>query len=237
MEKKPSWQKELDKLKPGKSAFRFTEFPLYPKETALIIIDMQYKGAHPDYGVGLTLKDRFSQAEVDYYFGRLAETVVPNQVKLLDFFRSNGFRVIYVTSGVMLPDGSDRSPTKLKKSYPHIADFEYKIIEEIQPQPDELIIRKITHSAFTSTGIDQTLRNMGITSLVIAGIGTNVCVETTARDAADRGYRCIMVDDACATFTQKMHDYTLLAFALWFGKVQSTDEVIDELEREIQNQP
>lgn len=191
---------------------------------------MQYVGAHPEYGVALTFsEERFSQAEFDYYYKRLTNIVVPNQVRLLDFFRSNGLTVIYMTAGVMLPDGSDRSPTKLR-SYPHIEDFEYKILEEIKPSPNELVIRKITHRAFTSSGIDQILRNMGIVYLVIAGVGTNVCVETTARDAADRGYRCVMVEDACATFIEELHDATLLTFALWFGKVKSTTEVINQLE-------
>lgn len=216
-----------------KSKRRRADFVLCAPRTALLIVDMQYAAAHPDYGVGLTLHERFSQAEADYYLHRLGEVVIPNQTKLLRFFRRNGLRVIYVTSGVMLSDGSDRSTTKLKGSYPHVGDFEYKILEEIEPQPEELVLRKVSHSAFTSTGIDQILRNMGITCLVILGVGTNVCVETTARDAADKGYKCVMVEDALATFNQAMHDHSLLTFDLWFGRVESTKEVIEELEESI----
>lgn len=224
MQKKSSWQKEIGKFKP-----RFTEFVLNPKKTALVIIDMQYQAAHPDYGVALTLRERgFSQAEIDSYYRRIAKVVVPNQMKLLDFFRRNGLRVIYVATGAMLPDKADRSPTRSKK-IPHVSDFEYRVLEEIKPQSDELVINKTTYSAFTSTGIDQTLRNMEITDLVIAGVGTNVCVETTTRDASDRGYRCVLVEDACTTYLQRMHDNTLATFALWFGKAKSTDEVIREL--------
>jgi nicotinamidase-related amidase len=105
------------------------------------------------------------------------------------------------------------------------------VLEPIKPLPSELVINKTTYSAFTSTGIDQTLRNMGITDLVFCGVGTNVCVESTARDASDRGYRCVMVEDACATYIEELHDATLLAFGLWFGRVKSADEVIKELEQ------
>ena len=62
---------------------------------------------------------------------------------------------------------------------------------------------------------------------MITGVATNACVETTARDGADRGYKCILVEDACATFHgQAVHDMTMRNFAALFGKVMATREVI-----------
>lgn len=213
----------------NKYGSKFVPFKLNPSKTALMIIDMQYLCAHPDYGVGPNLKERFSVNEAESYFHRIAEKVVPNQIKLLEYFRGKKLRVIYIVNGTLLPDKSDLLPTRFRK-LPHKEDFEYNILKEIKPAPNELVINKTSYGAFSSTCIEQTLRNMGIAYLVITGVGTNVCVETTARDAADRGFRCTMVNDACTTYNQQMHDATLLTYSTWFGKVQNTDEVISELE-------
>ncbi len=70
---------------------------------------------------------------------------------------------------------------------------------------------------------------MNIENLVFTGAATNGCVETTARDAADRGYNCFLVDDGCATKNQELHDGTMRNFELLFGKVVTTQEVIKEL--------
>jgi nicotinamidase-related amidase len=111
--------------------------------------------------------------------------------------------------------------------------FEHRILEDIKPMPGELVINKTSYGAFNSTSIDQTLRNMGIDFLVITGVATHACVETTARDAADRGYRCVMVDDATATFTKYLHDATLRAFATLFGRVANTEDVCTELRQKV----
>ena len=101
----------------------------------------------------------------------------------------------------------------------------------VKPNPGELVINKNSNGAFNSTPIDQILRNMGIDTLVIAGVVTNACVETTARDAADRGYNCILVEDGCASYEEISHEMTLRSFARLFGKVMNTDDVISLLER------
>jgi nicotinamidase-related amidase len=116
----------------------------------------------------------------------------------------------------------------------HIGTLEHEIIEELKPEPGELIIYKNSIGAFNSTAIDQILRNLGVETLVITGGATNGCVETTARDAADRGYNCFLVDDGCVTKNQELHDGTMRNFELLFGKVSTTQEVIDELSRLLQ---
>ncbi len=71
---------------------------------------------------------------------------------------------------------------------------------------------------------------MGIESLVITGVATNSCVETTARDASDRGYNCILIEDACCARSQDRHDMTMMTFASLFGKVMYTEEALEYLE-------
>jgi len=106
---------------------------------------------------------------------------------------------------------------------------EHEILDELRPLPHELVINKTTAGAFNSTGIDRILRTLEVEQLVITGVSTNSCVETTARDAADRGYECVLVDDACGAARVELHDATLVSFRRLFGRVIPADEVISEL--------
>ncbi len=232
----PSWKAGFDKTPKF-----MDEFELDIESTALLLIDMQYSNAHPDYYTGKYLKEMYPDS-ASYYFSRLSELVVPNQVKLLDFFRKNGLRVIYLTVGPNLSDYSDykRSHSRsagdtygIRRFQARVGTFEHGILEELKPQEGELVINKTSAGAFTSTGIDQMLRNMDVTCLVIAGVVTHACVEMTARGAADRGYLCVLVDDACATYTHELHNGTVRCFATVSGKVQSTGEIIADLQRQL----
>lgn len=212
------------------------DVPIVPARTALVIVDMQYMDADPAYGLGRV----FAAADpprAAYYFRRVREVVIPNIGRLLGAFRSRGLRVIYLTLGPVLEDGSDLSPSFRQRyrleeerlgfrvTYPQ-GTRGHSILEEIAPRQDELVINKTANSAFNASDIDRVLRNLDVRTLIVAGVGTDVCVETTARDAVDRGYGCVIVDDACATLDEESHDAALLAFAKWFGQVASTAEIL-----------
>jgi nicotinamidase-related amidase len=85
------------------------DFTIDPSLTALLVVDMQYSDAHPDYGLGRVFQS-VDPERASYYFSRLRELVVPNIRRLLDCFRGRGLRVIYLTLGPVLEDGSDLSP-------------------------------------------------------------------------------------------------------------------------------
>ncbi len=220
------------------------DFELDVRQTALLPVDMQYCDAHPDYGLGLMLRDNYPEVYA-YLFGRLRDVVVPNHIKLINFFRQNKLRIIYITLGPMLVDGSDYVPLK-RERFDQIekttgrktvlfppGSFERQILQEIKPLEGELVVNKTSGGAFNSTAIERTLLNMGINGLVITGVATNACVETTARDAADRGFKCILMDDACAGFSQEVHDATMESFAMLYGKVATTDEILAYLEQRL----
>lgn len=212
------------------------DFPIVSSTTALLIVDMQYMDAHPDYGLGKLFCVADPQRAA-YYFGRVHNVVVPNIRRLLEAFRVEGLRVIYLTLGPVLEDGSDLSPNFRRRyrreeetlgfrvTYPQ-GTKEHAVLAEIAPQAGELVVNKTANSAFNASDIDRLLRNLGVETLIITGVGTDVCVETTARDAVDRGFNCIIVEDACATLDEESQNAALLAFAKWFGRVASTDEVI-----------
>ena len=81
-----------------------------------------------------------------------------------------------------------------------VGSFEHEIVDELAPLPGELVLDKNASSPFNGTGIDQLLRNLGVETLVLVGVATDMCVETTGRDAADRGYNVIVAEDATATY-------------------------------------
>ncbi len=215
------------------------QFEAAPRSTALVVIDLQKYMCCPDIGIGPVYAKQTPEVG-KYWFSRISKVVVPNVKRLLEFFRSNRLRVIYVCVGPLLPDASDmfarrRMRDKKRIEAAHIDHFfypgtlEHEVVDEIKPLKGEIVFNKNSTSAFNSTNIDQILRNMGIESLVITGMATHACVEITARDAADRGYNCILVDDACADRSQELHDWTMINFARDYGKVMNTKEVIDYL--------
>lgn len=211
--------------------------------TALVIIDMQYRDASPDHGVGLAMQ-KISPGSMDYFFERVETLLIPSIRELLDYFRSHGLPVIHVLLGSDHRDLRDCPPRfrewagKLERES-GISDIfwsggrGYEVREEIAPIEGETIVRKLTMGAFNSGNIDTVLRSMGISSLVITGVSTNACVETTARDAADRGYACVIVDEATADYDAEAHDATLRGFHFNLGRVARTSEdVIAALEAE-----
>lgn len=210
-------------------------FELHPGRTAMVIIDMQNFAAHPEYGWGPFLRERYPVIAA-YYFPRLSAQVVPNVQRLIAFFRQHHQWIIYFTVGPHLPDGSDYLRLRNRATsaghaprLPALGTPEHEILSNLRPQDGELVLNKVSQGAFTSTGIDLILRNLGVDTLVMTGVHTNSCVETTARQAVDMGYRTVLVEDATAAFDQDSHAATLRTFRRLLGQVLSTDQVINQL--------
>lgn len=211
-----------------------------PLTSALMIIDMQEYFLHPDSPFSCALAHR-TPGLCDYMQERTRTVVEPTLQRLLDRFRALGLAVIYTTVASERSDGHDLAPRFQRSNaaaqkqvgtvmFPPRTDAWARIVTSLTPRPDELILNKTTYSTFASTGLERTLRHLGIETLVIGGVATNVCVEATARDAVDLGYQVILVDDACATYSPESHEATLLNFQ-GFGRVRLGDEVLALLER------
>ena len=238
MSEKKVWQESL-----GNYPRIVAEFEVEPEKTALVVVDMQYYDAHPDYGMGRILKERYPELAA-HYLPRLRDLVIPNCIKLVDFFRKHQLKLFYASFGATLPDGSDSLPlrklrdeeiereTGVKSTFP-LGSFEHQVLEELKPRPEEIVVNKTTRSAFSGTGLDHTLRMMGVDSVIVIGALTNGCVESTGRSASDLGYKTIVIDDASATIDQASQDATMKAFAWIFGKVMDTDELIANLSKKL----
>lgn len=220
--------------------FPWPAFEVNWGRAALLVVDVQNYGCNPEAGIGRLVAQRHPEIAA-YYLPRLEQIVIPNVERLLSAFRSAGRQVVFTRHGPLLADGRDmivrrrRRDTELRagSGVPALwsrGTFEHELIAALQPVEDDLVVDKNTSSPFNSTGIEWLLRNMGIEALVVVGMATDMCVETTARDAADRGFDVIVVEDATATFFERHHRAALSGFARVFGQVWSTDDVVAALE-------
>jgi len=103
------------------------------------------------------------------------------------------------------------------------------IIDEIYPKPGDYIIDKYGYGAFHSTTLEDTLRSLGVESLILTGTVTQICVEETGREAFHHGYKTTMVSDAVSSYMPDLHAAVLKNFALKFGWVMTTEEVLQAL--------
>lgn len=104
-----------------------------------------------------------------------------------------------------------------------------EVIDELQPEPGDLRIEKYSYGAFHGTDLDGHLRTLGVTSLVVTGTVTQICVEETGRGGFDHGYRTTLVEDAVSSFAPDLHAATLKNFAMKFGWVADAETVISWL--------
>jgi biuret amidohydrolase len=186
-------------------------FELAPEKCALLIIDMQRDFLEPD-GFGEMLGNDVSQ---------LRRTIVPNQV-LLAAWRAAGLTVIHTREGHR-PDLSDLPPAKKLRGHgaKTIGDVGpmgrilirgeagHDIIPELYPLPIEPVIDKPGKGAFFATDLHAILQNRGITQLIVTGVTTEVCVNTTVREANDRGYECLVPADCVGSYFPEFQEMGL----------------------------
>jgi nicotinamidase-related amidase len=210
---------------------RLPEPKLSRANTALLCVDLQYVDAHPDFGLGAKAKHLGIGDFLDYYWGEVQGTVLPNVRRLQDVARRKGVEVIHVRVAANTADGRDTTRRYLSMGLRTPRDArEAQFLPEVAPCGDELILSKLTSSAFNSTVIDRLLRNMGIENLVIVGVVTNGCVESTVRSAAELDYGTIVVSDATAAMAPQLHEHALLSMGYKDAVIHTTDEAVGMIE-------
>jgi biuret amidohydrolase len=180
-------------------------------KTALVIIDMQRDFLLPG-GFGETLGNDVSL---------LLRAVAPIK-SLLEVARRRGMLVIHTREGHR-PDLSDAPPAKVERGAPSLrigapgpmgrilirGEVGHDIIPELYPKAGEPIIDKPGKGSFYATDLHEILRHKGIENLIVCGVTTEVCVHTTVREANDRGYRCLVPGDCCASYFPDFHEVAL----------------------------
>lgn len=185
------------------------EFPV--PGVALLVIDMQRDFLEPG-GFGAALGNDVAPLGA----------IVPTVRQLLDAFRSHGLPVIH-TKEAHRPDLADCPPAKRRRGTPSLrigdpgpmgriliaGEPGNEIVPALAPLPGELVIAKPGKGAFYRTTLHEALTAGGSTHLILAGVTTEVCVQTTMREATDRGYECLLVEDATASYFPAFKQATL----------------------------
>ena len=205
------------------------EIPIVPQQSALLFIDIQNFAAKRDGAEFKEMpKDEFEK-KCGWYFQQLETRVIPNMQRLQKAARTAKVEVMYTTIESLTLDGRDRSlDYKITGFHVPKGSWDGKVIDELAPGADEIWLPKTSSSVFVSTHIDYILRNLGVKQLILSGIVTDQCVESAIRDACDLGYLVTQVTDACATYTQERHDFSLRAIK-GYCRQRTTDQVIAEL--------
>jgi len=218
--------------KPGS----YQRVPFALERSCLIIIDMQRYWTDTSSPFGMSLKAGFPDT-FSYFYDRLAHTVRPNLIWLLELYRSRGLPVAHVTTGAARDGGMDLL-FHMQRRFAHggrtAGNFDalqvgsewHQVTPDLAPGRGELVLNKSTRSAFNSTGIDQLLRHMRVEQLVIGGLASNACVQATAVDGADRGYETFLVEDCCVTFGNEAHAPVFDNFHWIFGTVVLAEDIV-----------
>ena len=163
-------------------------------------------------GFGETLGNDVSQ---------LARAVAPCAA-VLKAARETGMLIIHTREG-HLPDLSDAPPAKIERGTPSLrigdpgpmgrilirGEKGHDLIDALAPRDGEIVIDKPGKGAFYATNFGDVLKLHGIANLLVCGVTTEVCVHTTVREANDRGYRCVVLSDCCASYFPEFHEMGL----------------------------
>jgi nicotinamidase-related amidase len=205
--------------------------------TALLIIDMQRDFMEPG-GFGETLGNDVS---------RLARAVKPIGA-VLAAARGMGMLVVHTREG-HLPDLSDAPPAKVERGAPSLrigapgpmgrilirGEAGHDFIPALYPLAGEIVIDKPGKGAFYATDLRDVLKKCGIENLLVCGVTTEVCVNTTVREANDRGYRCVVISDGCASYFPEFHEMGLKMIKAQggiFGWVADSAAVLEAMQTE-----
>jgi ureidoacrylate peracid hydrolase len=201
------------------------------EHSALLFVDTQIYNCSREGAIYKSYegKNAHDDASVEYFFSAVADAV-PRWQKLLTKSRDAGVQVVFTVIQSLTMDGRDRSlDYKISGFHVPPGSVDAKILPELAPLPNEIVLPKTSSSVFQSTCLDYLLRNMGVRHLLIVGCVTDQCVEHAARDACDLGYLVTLVKDACCTYSAERHAASLAAVA-GYCRLRSTDDVIKEID-------
>ncbi|MCY6380408.1 isochorismatase family cysteine hydrolase [Hoeflea prorocentri] len=206
------------------------DIPLDPHHSALLFIDVQNFSAHPKGSEFADCSDADFDKKYGWYFNQLNTRIVPNMQALQTACRKAQVEVMYTTIESLTLDGRDRSlDYKITGFNVPKGSWDGKVIDQIAPRGDEIVLPKSSSSVFVSTHIDYILRNLGVKQLVVSGLLTDQCVESAIRDACDLGYLVTQVTDACLTYSTDRHDNSISTIKGYCRQV-TTAELVKELE-------
>lgn len=196
------------------------------EETALLVIDMQNAFCHPSGGFANVGRDVSAQ-----------HAIIPTVTELVRTARGAGISVVWTIQEGLGPDDRARLSSELPRrlgrgpvepeTWCIRGTRDAALVEPLDGElrAEDHVVRKLRMSSFYSTTLDATLRIRGIRTLIVTGVNTEKCVESTVRDASFRDYDVVVVGDAVATSDRSFHDDSLRKIDAYFGVVLPSQEV------------
>jgi ureidoacrylate peracid hydrolase len=193
-----------------------------PRRTALVVVDLQ---------------NGFMRQDISHAYCAMAKDIVPNVNRLAAALRQAGGTVFWIqntfdsrceTEWSIMQDMATPEARAKRAAAMGEGTEGHKLWPELDLQPVDQVVKKYRYSAFIqgSSALPDLLRAQGIDTVLITGTVTNVCCESSARDAMMLNFRTVMVSDGCAAVTDEEHAASLIAFHLQFGDVMTVDECI-----------
>lgn len=198
---KLSPDKMLEELKP----YRARKAAVDPEQACLLVIDLQN------------------------YFKQIVQPVLKNILKVIQFCRKKNISIIFTQHGHTDPSSDGGSLEKWWGELIMAGTEDWKFLPEIVVEERDIVLPKKRYSAFFETDLDETLRARGIKDVIISGVMTNLCCETTARDAFMRDYRVFMLIDGTATRKSDLHLASLKNLGFGFAYLLTCKELIEGL--------
>ncbi len=191
----------------------------------LIVIDVQNDFCHSE--------GAFSKRNVD--LSHIQKIIVPNIVSLIRKCRKFSLPIIFIrtihSGWTNSPSWQGRIGGMAKKTPICLPDSWGAKFYKVKPGGSDCIVTKHRYSAFMSTDLDLILRSKGIETVLICGVATNVCVETTARDGFNLNYNVVLIEDCCGAFSIDEHKSALDNVRRYFGNVTESKALMKTLER------
>ena len=206
--------------------YKYAEDPndiiLKSDETAHLIIDVQKTYLEP--------KDNSEEnAEWEPFFNRMSGLVIPNIKNLISFLREKKVENIFARIACHKESGIDRSLSQKKPGFNYLLlpkdTPRGQIVDELRPDPKDIVMMKTTDSALTGTNLRLILSNMGIKNVICTGIFTDQCVSSTVRSLVDESFNVVVVEDCCAAATDELHRHELEIINMIYCHVVNLNEV------------
>jgi biuret amidohydrolase len=202
---------------------------IVPKETALLVIDIQNTYLERPDRATLSAEEQCRHDLWTPFHERMQKSVIPNTAKMLDLARRHGIECLFARIACHTSDGRDRSLSQKMPGWNNLLlpknDWPSQVVDTLQPIGDEITVTKTTDSALTGTNLRLILHNLGIRTVICCGIFTDQCISSTVRSLADESYQVIVLDDCCAAATDEFHAKELEIINMIYCHVMSSADL------------
>ena len=203
---------------------------LPPKETALLVIDVQNTYLERPDRASLSPDEQRRHDLWTPFHERMRKSVIPRTAEMLKWARKNGIECLFARIACHTRDGRDRSLSQKMPGWNNLLlpknEAPSQLVPALQPVGDEIVVTKTTDSALTGTNLRLILHNLGIKHVICCGIFTDQCISSTVRSLADESYAVVVLEDCCAAASDDLHARELEIINMIYCHVMSSAELI-----------